>query len=374
MQIRKLDTESSRDVRQFIRFPFELYRDCAQWVPPMVSGVRLAMNRRKHPLYGHSTADFFVAEHQGQTVGRIAVIDNRNYNDYNHIQAAFFYYFDAVDDEEVSRALLDAACDWARGRGRNEMIGPKGFIMSDGVGVLVEGFEHRPAMGMPYNYAYYDKLLTCYGFVKHYDHLSGHIHVQGREQLPERLFDIAERVKAKRGFWIKSFPTKKELMSWAERIGKVVDESFAGNQDYCPITLEEAKMAAQQLVEVADPRLIKIVMKGDDIAGFCFGFPDLSAAIQRCGGQMLPFGWYFLLREYKRTRWINANGLGLLPQYQGLGANAVLYTELARTISDFGFQDADIVQVGEENVRSRSDMETMGVRWYKRHRTYKRTL
>ena len=370
--IRKLDTESRRDVETFVRLPFELYRDCPQWVPPMVSSVRFAMNRRKHPMYRHSTADFFVAERDGQAVGRIAVIENTNYNKLNESKTAFFYYFDAVDDLEVSRALFGAAFDWARGRGLTEMFGPKGFLTSDGGGILVEGFEHRPAMGIPYNYAYYDALAVDSGLQKRFDHLSGY--VRGDHQLPERLFSIAERVKARRGFWIKSFSSKKELRGWYSRIALVVNESFVGGLDYCPITDEEAKLAGDQMIEAADPRLIKLVMKGDEIAGFVFGFPDVSAAIQRCGGRIWPTGWYFLLREMKRTKWVNGNGLGLLPKYQGLGANALLYTELYRTIRDFKFEHADIVQVVEENVRSRSDMETMGVNWYKRHRTYKRAI
>jgi hypothetical protein len=370
--IRKLDTESRRDVEQFVRLPFELYRGCPQWVPPMVSSVRFAMNRRKHPLYQHSTAEFFVAESAGKTLGRIAVIDHTNYNKLNGTRTAFFYYFDAVDDREVARELFGAAFDWAKGRGLNEMFGPKGLLTSDGGGILIEGFQYRPAMGIPYNYPYYDALAVDSGLEKRFDHLSGY--VRGDHELPERLFAIAERVKATRGFWIKSFATKKELLGWVGRLTRVVNESFVGGLDYCPITEEEAKLAADQLAEVADPRLIKVVMKGDDIAGFVFGFPDLSAAIQRAGGRLWPLGWIYLLREYKRTKWVNANGLGLLPQYQGLGANAVLYTELYHTIRDFKFEHADIVQVVEENIRSRSDMETIGVDWYKRHRTYKRQI
>lgn len=370
--IRKLDTGSRRDVEQFVRLPFELYKNSPLWVPPMVSSVAFTMNRQKHPLYRHSTADFFVAESGGETLGRIAVIENVNYNNLNQSRTAFFYYFDAVDDVQVSRALFGAAFDWARGRGLTQLFGPKGFLTSDGGGILVEGFEHRPAMGIPYNYAYYDRLAVDSGLVKRFDHLSGY--VRGDHELPERLFKIAERVKATRGFWIKSFATKKELRRWIGPLQRVVNESFAGGLDYCPITEDEAHLAANQLMEVADPRLIKVVMKGEEIAGFVFGFPDLSAAIQRSRGRLWPLGWVYLLREYKRTRWVNANGLGLLPKYQGLGANAVLYTELYHTIRDFGFAHCDVVQVVEENVRSRSDMETMGVDWYKRHRTYTRSL
>ena len=156
MQVRKLDTERARDANQFIDFPFELYRNCPQWVPPIVPDMKLILNRRKHPFYRHSTADFFVAESDGKTLGQIAVLDHRNYNEYQHRRHAFFYFFDVVEDVQIARALFGAAFEWARSRGLNGMIGPRGLMEGDGLGLLVEGFEHRPAMGIPYNYAYYD--------------------------------------------------------------------------------------------------------------------------------------------------------------------------------------------------------------------------
>jgi len=159
MRVRRVDPSDGDDVRAFVNLPFLLYRDCRQWVPPLVNDVKGVMDRRRHPFYQHSDAEFFVAEEAGQAVGRIAMLENRNFNAYNHCRAALFFYFDCVDDKLAARSLFDAAFGWMRERGLNQVIGPKGFHPTDGLGLLVEGFEHRPAMGIPYNYAYYSSLL-----------------------------------------------------------------------------------------------------------------------------------------------------------------------------------------------------------------------
>jgi hypothetical protein len=372
MPVRKLDTRRAPDVRQFINFPFELYRNCPQWVPPILPEIKLILNRDKHPFYRHSDADFFVAESEGQTLGRIAVMDNRNYNAHHGRKHGFFYFFEAVEDFEVARALFTAAFDWARSRELDCFIGPKGFLQGDGMGILVEGFKHRPAIGIPYNYPYYDDLLRDSGFEKETDFASGYL--RGDHGLPQRFYEIAERVKARRGFWIKSFTSQREMRRWIQRVGKVYNETFTDNWEYCPLTEEEMDIVAERLLAISDPQLMKLVMKGDEIVGFVFAFPDISAAIQKTQGRVWPFGWIYLLREFKRTNWVNLNGLGLLEKHRGVGANAVLYTELAKSVYEFGFEHADVVQVEELNTKSLGEMAAIGVTWYKRHRIYRRAL
>jgi GNAT superfamily N-acetyltransferase len=372
MRVRKIDTTQARDARRFIQFPFELYRECPQWVPPILPEIRVILNRKKHPFYRHSDAGFFVAESEGHALGRIVVMENRNYNQHHGRKDGFFYFFEVVEDVEVARALLNAACGWARSRGMERVIGPKGFLQGDGMGLLIEGFEHRPAIGIPYNYPYYDAFMQDSGFEKETDFLSGYL--RGDHELSQRFYDLTEKVKARRGFWIKSFTSEKEMRRWIYRIGKVYNESFSDNWEYCPLTKEEMDVVADRLIAIADPRLIKLVMKGEEIVGFVFAFPDISAAVQKTKGRVWPFGWIYLLREFKRTNWVNLNGLGLLEGHRGVGANTVLYTELARSVKDFGFEHADVVQVEENNTKSLGEMAAIGVKWYKRHRIYRRAL
>ena len=372
MKIRKIDTDNKSDVQRFVRFPFDLYANCPQWVPPLLSDATGMLDRQRHPFFQHSSAGFFIAESEGQVLGRLSVMDHRLYNDFHRSQTAFFGLFEAIEDRQVSAALFDAAFDWASQRGLQHMIGPKGLLSSDATGVLVKGFEHRPAMNIPYNLPYYDFLVQTSGFTKDTDTFSGYL--DQKMEIPHRLYELAEKVKARRGFYIKTFTSKTEMRQWISQVAKVQQEAFAIFPTYIPFTDQEVARAADMLIAIAEPQLIKLVMKEDKVVGFVFAYPDISAALQKCRGRLWPFGWLTILQERKRTQWVNVNGVGLLPEYQGLGANVMLYMELLKTLLDSQFLYADIVQVDETNYKSRSDMEALGVQFYKTHRNYQRDL
>jgi hypothetical protein len=372
VQIRQVDLASKADVGKFITFPFDLYRGNALWVPPMLADMHRVLDPARHPFYQHSEAGFFLAEDSGHVRGRVAVLNHRRFNEYRHQQVAFFYYFDVVDDQEIALALFKNAFDWARERDLKGIIGPKGFLQADGHGVLIEGFDHRPAVGIPYNNPYYEKLLLAAGFTKETDYYSGYI---TREQgLPLRYFQVAEQVRQRRGYTVKTFGNKDELRAWIPRIGRIYRESFADHWEFCPPTDEEMKMIGDRLIAIADPRLIKVVMKDEDVIGFVFAFPDISAGIRASGGKLWPFGWLHLMREFKRTQWVDFNGVGILKPYQGTGANAVMYAELTKALYEYQYQLGEFVQVEERNVKSLGESRALDVRWFKRHRVYRRSL
>ena len=369
MHIREIDTHNRRDVRKFIQLPFELYRDCSEWTPPLVSSVKLTLNRQRHPFYNDSAAAFFLAEEGRSVVGRIAVLDNRRYNNYIQGKVAFFYHFDTIEDVRVVEGLFAAAKAWAGKRGLEVLKGPKGFVRSDAYGVLVEGFEHPASMGIPYNYSYYASLLEQIGGEKEVDYFTGYMVPE--DELPQRLFRLAEQIKARRGFWVKNFTTKRELRSWIPRIQEVNNKAFTQVWGYYPIGDAESQMIGQQLLLVSDPRLLKVVMKGDEIAGFAFVFPDVAETLRKVRGRLFPFGWAPILISLRTTDSLLGNGVGLLPQYQGLGANALLYTELHDTIRSRGANYCEFVQAMESNLKSLGDANMLGVHWHKRHRVFR---
>jgi len=368
MQIRKINLENQLDRKLFSQFPFDLYKESPYWVPPFSSEMKLVFNRSKHPFYKHSQADFFVAESEGQVLGTIAALQNRNYCTHHNIQVGFYYYFECVDDLQVSMGLFDAAADWAKKQQLTSIRGPRGFLRSDSVGCLIEGFDYRPAIGIGYNLPYYQKLVEAYGFQKITDHLSGYMNQSQR--FPNKVYEIAEKVKQRGNFWVKSFSSKAEMKNFIPVVDKVHHEAFKKNPGYYPSTREEFELLARNLIVLFDPHLVKAIMKADDVAGFIICFPDFSKAVREIKGQLYPFGWIKVLQEMKKTRVATVNGVGLLPQYQGMGANALLYTELEKNIRQYGFEVAEIVQVDEANFKSKSDMETMGVNWVKCHRSY----
>ena len=372
MRVRKIDTTNPRDVRQFINLPFELYKNDPLWVPPLITEMKFILNRSEHPFYQHSEADFFLAESGGQTLGRVAVLNNRNHNQYNNSRNAFFGYFESVEDQQVAQALFQVALDWAGGRNLDTLKGPKGLLSGDGLGILIEGFEHRPAIGIAYNPPYYIDLLQACGFEKESDYLSGHL--QRDYELPRRVFKLAERVKHRRGFWIKKFANKDEMRAWAPRIREVYNQSFGDVWGFTPITEAEVQVIADRLATIAHPQLIKLVMKDDRVVGFLFAYHDISAGLQKARGRLWPLGWLYILLGFRRTKWANINGIGLLPEHQGVGADTVLITELEKSLRQFNFEHADVVQISEDNAKSMGEMQALGVTWYKRHRVLRRAI
>ncbi len=375
----EIDTTNRRQVRQFLDLPFRLYRDAPQWVPPLVSDVRRMLDRKRHPFYRHSDAAFFLAlDAAGTAVGRVAVLDNRNYNAYNHEHTAFFYLFECANDPATAQSLFDAAFVWARARGLDRVYGPKGFTALDGMGLLVEGFEHRPAFGIPYNLPTYPALLESAGFTTVSDVLSGYL--SGETVFPEQIHRIAERGQERRGLRVARFRRRKDLRALIPDLQAMYNAAIEGTPGNVPLTDDEVRTMAAQLLWFADLRLIKLVMARDaetgkeHPVGFLFAYPDISAAVQRHKGRLFPFGWLDMLLELRRTDWLNINGAGIIEEYRGLGGTAILFSELYKSIAERGAQHVDVVQIGADNDRMLRDLRDFGVDFYKTHRMYQRPL
>ncbi|HOQ98573.1 MAG TPA: hypothetical protein PLJ35_07090 [Anaerolineae bacterium] len=371
MEIIQLDTGDRRQVRQFLDLPFVLYRSTPQWVPPLAPEARHVLDRR-HPFYRHSDAAFFLAVADGRVAGRIAVLDNHNYNEFNKERTAFFCLFECAENAGAAQGLFDAAFAWARGRGLERLVGPKGFTALDGLGLLVRGFEHRPAFGIPYNLPYYGALVEAAGFTGSGDIVSGYLHRSA--PFPERIHRAAELIMKHRGLSIARFTSRRDLRALVPKLGRLYNEALAGTTGNVPLTDDELRVMAEQLLSYADPRLIKIVMKGDEPIGYLFAYPDISAAMQRTRGRIWPLGWADLLLELKRTRWVNINGAGIVEQYRGLGGTAILFSEMHKSLLEGHFEHADLVQVGVDNGNMQRELRGLGIDFYKMHRMYERPL
>jgi len=380
MNISQVDLANRKQVQAFLSLPFRIYRDIPQWVPPLAMDERARLTPRRYPFYRHSAAAFFLAVERGQAIGRLAVLDNRLYNDYNHEKTAFFYLFECENNLEAARGLFALAFDWARGRGLNKIFGPKGFTALDGLGLLVKGFQHRPAFGLPYNPPYYPELIEAQGFDKANDILSGYMSAD--IQFPERIHALSARIQERRGLRIARFRTRRELRLMLGHLKALYNGALAGAEGGTPITDEEVRNLADQILWFADPGLIKIVMKvedpgqgNDQPVGFLFAYPDLSAALQKTKGRLFPFGWLTILRELRTTDWININGAGMIEEYRGSGGTAILYSEMFKSVTENPrYHHAEVVQIGMENEKMQRELQNFGIDFYKMHRMYVKEL
>lgn len=375
IRIVEVDTADRASVRHFLDFPFRLYRDVPQWVPPLSGDAARQLDRKRHPFFQHSEAAFFLAYRDAEVCGRICVLDNRHYNDFNASQTGHFFLFECEDDPAASRALFDAACGWARRRGLDSIEGPKGMTALDGLGLLVKGFEHRPALGIPYNRDYYARLLEDAGFTSKGDIVSGYLSLRTLNVAAfEQIDRVAERVKARRGLRVTRFTSRRELRRAVPALLDLYNGALGRSEGNVPFTPDEAKTMADQIIWFADPRLIKLVYKAGKPVGFLLAYPDISEAIQRVRGRLWPLGWLKLWRALKSTKWVNVNGMGILEEHRGGGGTAVLFSEMRRSIAEGGFEHADLVQIGVENLQMQREMRDLGVSFYKTHRLYARSL
>ncbi|MBL8100123.1 MAG: hypothetical protein JNK81_13145 [Anaerolineales bacterium] len=373
--IEKVDTEDKKQVKRFVELPYQIYANCPQWVPPLNIDAYNQLNRKKHPFHEHSGVDFFIAVRDSKDVGRIAAIENKPFNQYHNEKTADFYFFECENNIKTATALFNTVFDWAKARGLNTVIGPKGMGPLDGYGTLIFGHEHRQTMTMlNYNHAYYQSLVEAQGFIKEVDFVSCYLPAD-KFQMPERVQKIAERVMQRGNLEIKTFKSKKELLKWADRIGLAYNNAFVNNWEYYPLTQREIDFVVENIMTIADYRLIKIIVHGEDVVGFLFAFHDVSAALQRARGKLFPFGLLDILLEIRRTNTVSVNGMGILPEHQGHGGNALLYYAMGKTLLEFSqFSHVEMTQVAETTEQMRADLKNLNGVEYKNNRVYKKEI
>ncbi len=357
--------------REFIEFPKRLYRGCPHWVPWFDLDMR-SLLRRRHPYFLQARGEFFLAREGGRTLGRVCVTKNPSYIAQHGTACAHFYFFDVEEDPQAAEALLRRCLEWARGEGLELLRGPMLLGGVSGSGILVEGYERRAAMTMmPYNHPYYPRLLQDLGFRKHVDLYSMDL-PPDRFRLPERVEAVAEKVLARGRFQVLRFRSKRGLKAVAEGIAALYNATLADHLEDYPLSPEELAQVTKDLLLIADPRLVKILAYDGQIVGYLFAFHDLSPVLQKNGGRLGPLALLRLLLGLRAGDGLLINGMGILPQYQRLGGNALLYHELQLSASGGPFRQVELVQVSERTELMLRDVQTLGGRICKTHRIYER--
>jgi hypothetical protein len=373
MNIKHIQTNDRRSRNAFIKFPFELYKNTPHWVPPLRIEMRKIFNPN-YSFYKHGEAAFLIAENdQGEVLGRLAMINNHRYNEFHQSKTAFFYYFDVINDHNVAAALFSQGFDWVQKQGLNHVLGPKGFTILDGFGMLIKGFDFQPAFGQPYNPPYYPKFIEALGFTKVTDVLSGRM--DRSMHFPEKFLKAAKLVEKRMGFYAPMLKTKAELKSVIDEFKHLYNDSLSSPSGNPPLTDEDMENMASQLLWIADPRLVKLIYKDVEPIGFILAYPDIGSALQRIQGRLFPFGWLQMLIESKRTSWIDFNGIGVMEKYQRLGGTAILYNEMYKSIMDIDqYNYGEFLQFREENIRSLLEASNVDIDFHKTHRLYEKNL
>lgn len=379
--IKKVDLSNKREVRTFIRFNYELYKDNAYSVPDLLEDMYETFDPKRNDAFEFCDADLFLAYRGDEVVGRIACIVNRRANTTWKTNNARFGWIDFIDDDEVSAALIETAEQWGREHGCDKLVGPLGFTDMDPEGMLIEGFDQLSTMSTTYNYPYYPQHMERRGYTHEIDWVERKIMVpvKGHEAQQDKYFRVAEIVKKRSKVHVRKFRSIAEVKKdgYHYRVFDVVNHAYAPLFGYSEMTRKQIDKYVDQYLQFLDFRLLTIVEneQGDPIA-MGVGIASLSRALQEAKGKLFPFGWWPLLKalKYKHSKIIDLLLVAVEPAYQNKGINALLFADIIPIAMEMGFEYAESHPQLETNDKSQSQWAYLDCTVHKRRRCFQKPL
>ena len=367
-------SRNPRDVMRFLKVSYRIYRDDPNWVAPLLMDLKKVFTDA-NPLFEHAVMQLWVATRAGQDVGRIAGIIDRNHNHVAKDPAAFFGFFESVDDPAVSRRLFEAVSGWTRQAGLPRLLGPMNPTTNDECGLLVEGFDSPPVIMMTYNPRYYVTLVEAAGFRKSKDLLAFHMDLA---KIPmDRLARIAAKIKQRNPNLALRPVRRKTLAQDLAKVKEVYNAAWEDNWGFVPMTDAEVDFMAARLKPLLMEGLIWLVEAGTEPVGFLLALPDYNIALKPLQGRLLTpkvLGFIPYLLGWKcppRTRVIT---LGMKREYRGKGLESAMLIEGLRVGIKAGVTESEASWILEDNVMMCRMLEAIGGRPYKTYRLYERQI
>ena len=366
-----------KELTQFVQFYYDLYRGNNYAVPYLFNEEMNTLRSDRNPSFECCDARYFMAFRNGHLVGRVAAIINHRANECWQRRQIRFGWFDFIDDQEVSKALLQAVEDWGRKEGMTELAGPLGFIDTDREGMLVEGFDQLSTMYINYNHPYYPKHMEqMKGFEKANDWVEMKVRVP--EVVPEKFSKITEMVRKRYGLRVHKF-TRKELIDqgYGRQLFDLLNTTYKDLYGFSQLSDRQIDKLVNDYIKIADLNLVTAIMDGEKMVGFGITFPSFSYAMQKTrDGRFLPFGWWHMLKVLKwhKTPIVDLLLIGVLPEYRSKGANALIFDDLIRWFQRYHFQWAETGPQMESNEGVLSQWQYLEATQHRRHRCYRKTL
>lgn len=367
---------SKKELKTFIRFNYELYKGNPYSVPDLYDDMLNTFNPKKNAAFEFCEAGYFLAYKNDRVVGRVAAIINHRANDTWQKKEVRFGWIDFIDDEEVSEALLDTVAQWGKERGMKSIVGPLGFTDMDAEGMLIDGFDQLGTMSTIYNYPYYQKHMEKLGFEKDADWVEFKMKVP--EAIPEKFVRISEIILQKYKLKIKKLKRKEiKKKNYGQRIFDLINEAYAPLYGYSKMTQGQIDQYIKMYLPLIDLRMVSIIEdeEGNLIAAG-ISMPSLSEALQKAKGKMLPFGWYHLLKALfiKKPKILDLLLVGVKPEYQSKGVNALLFYDLIPVYQQLGFEYGESNPELEDNKKVQSQWNVFNPEQHKRRRAYRKML
>lgn len=372
VEIKKVTTKS--ELKRFIRFNYEFYKDNPYSVPDLYDDMLNTFSPKKNAAFEFCEADYFLALRDGKIVGRVAAIINRRANETWNRKTVRFGWIDFVDDMEVSTALIDTVKQWGKERGMTEIEGPLGFTDMDAEGMLVEGFDQLSTMATIYNYPYYPQHMERLGLSKSADWVEMKIYVP--DAIPEKHRRISDIIAKRYNLHTRKLKSKKEVRQSgvAHDIFRLINDAYTPLFGYSRMTERQIDQYVKMYVPVLDLRMVSIVEnEQNEIVAVGISMASLSRALQKAKGRLLPFGWYHLLKAlmWKRPKVLDLLLVAVRPDYQGKGVNALLFTDLIPVYKELGFEYAESNPELEMNEKVQNQWQYFKTEQHKRRRCFK---
>lgn len=372
VEIKKVTTKS--DLKRFIRFNYEFYKNNPYSVPDLYDDMLNTFSPQKNAAFEFCEADYFMAFRDGKMVGRVAAIINHRANETWKKKTVRFGWIDFIDDIEVSTALIDTVKQWGKERGMTEMEGPLGFTDMDAEGMLVEGFDQLSTMATIYNYPYYPQHMEKLGLVKSADWVEMKIYVP--DAIPEKHKRISEIISKRYNLHIRKLKSKKEVYKTGigHEIFRLINEAYTPLFGYSRMTERQIDQYVNMYVPVLDLRMVTLVEnEKNELVAVGISMASLSRALQKAKGRLLPFGWWYLLKAlmWKRPKVLDLLLVAVRPDYQGKGANALLFTDLIPIYKKMGFEYAESNPELEMNDKVQNQWQYFKTEQHKRRRCFK---
>lgn len=369
MSVEIREAKSLRELKEFVLFSFPLYKNNKYWVPPLIKGQVDTLRPDKNPAFEYCEAIYLLAYKDKKVAGRIAGIINRKFIEMWKKKYARFCWIDFIDDEEVSRALLKGVEQWARSKGLEGIHGPLGFTTFDQQGMLIEGFNELATFASVYNYDYYPRHMEKLGYQKEVDYFE--FEIKDNKVVPEKAERICNIIMKRDQLRLFKAKSKKDLLPYAKQVFDVINASYSPLFGFVPLTEKQIDMYVKKFFSYIQPDFVAVILdKNDRVIGFQITMPSLSRAFQKAKGRLLPFGFIHILRALKKPKSLDFLLVGILPEYQNKGVNALFMTDMTKTARQRGISTAETNAELEHNVKVQNFWKDYDPRLHKKKRIY----
>jgi predicted GNAT family acetyltransferase len=375
MSVEIREVETKKELKTFIKVPFEIYKGDPYWVPPLIMDDLDTFTPTKNPAYENADARLFLAYKDGKAVGRIIGILSHAANDKYNTKNLRFGWFDTINDYEVARSLLMTVEKWGKELGMETMTGPHGFSDLDPEGMLVEGFDQLPTISVYYNFPYYPEFVEKYGFKKEIDYLEFRSVNPQETGIPPKLLRLGERIKERSGIRVHKFKSKRELKKRTVDLFYLLNEAFEEIYGSVPLSEKQILYYVKKYFSFVDKDLIQLAVdENDEAVGFMIAMPSLSKGFQKAKGRLLPFGWFHILRSLKDYEVLDFYLAGIKKSYRGQGIDLLMVLEVLQAALKKGVKYAESNPELETNKKIHAQWKYFNPTQHKRRRIYRKDI